>query len=399
MIGEGRVFFSARLIAGWLTAAALTTALSLALLSRPDSGEQPDRSGPTTYSRSAIGYSVLSRVLEAEHVPVAVGTAPEPVARARDALVIAEPRNTEAVLRRVRAALRGSGTFVLVLPKRRGVSDPKQPDFIADDYLVSRRTAADVLRLVDPSGSVVRPGTVRVWTSRLPGIAGPSLGDPQLMVAPHVEPWLADADGVLIGETRRAGTRVVVVADPDFLENHGIARASNADLAVALLRRVLGPGGTVLFDEDVHGYGSDPLGLLRLVFGFPFVLITLQIAIAAALLAWSGAVRFGAPVPREPALGIGKRSLVESAARLLDEACDPRYVVERYRETLLRDAAAREHAPRGLSIPGLRAWFEARNRPAGDWTEPLPDAAKALAAAEAMYRWRNEVLDGSARHS
>src|SRR5581483_6130827 len=162
---------------------------------------------------------------------------------------------------------------------------------------------------------------------------------------------------------------------------------------------VLGPGGTVLFDEDVHGYGSDPLGLLRLVFGFPFVLITLQIAIAAALLAWSGAVRFGAPVPREPALGIGKRSLVESAARLLDEACDPRYVVERYRETLLRDAAAREHAPRGLSIPGLRAWFEARNRPAGDWTEPLPDAAKALAAAEAMYRWRNEVLDGSARHS
>ena len=217
----------------------------------------------------------------------------------------------------------------------------------------------------------------------------PDVNVPQLARTRLMAPLLESADGVLIGDLRERERRIVVVTDPDLFENHGIVRGDNARIAAALVRTLAGNRtGRVVFDETVHGIVSRPFGALKLLFGFPFVLVTVQLVLAAALLLWSGSARFGAPRPRAPSLPLGKRSLIENGSALLEHAAEVSSLTARYAEAVLRETAQAVNAPRGLTRDQLVAWFARTGR-----TVPAP--AGPHVTAEAMYRWRNDVLDES----
>jgi hypothetical protein len=394
--------FSVRLVAGWLAAAALACALSLFMLTRQSApGQRAANAAPTIYSRSAIGYAALYHTLERLGIPVAEGTAAGGAPADAAVVVIAEPNRDENVLARVRTELRHARAVLLVLPKREALIDPEQPDRIRADRLLPAETVQRVLALADEHGTVGRESGLTPVQAKAP-FAGlsPAVGSHmQLALYTALDPLLSAGGGTLIGELHGFAGRVIVVADPDLLENHGLVRGDNAAIAVALVRELRGASnGRVVFDEGVHGYVARPFGALRLLFSFPFVLVTAQIVIASVLLAWAGSARFGAPKPRAPALATGKHALIEAGARLFTAAGRLRFIADRYAEAVLRETAQALHAPRGLARDELLAWFERIGRPA----PPLAagdDASAAVADAQAMHTWRRDALDESGRRT
>jgi len=257
----------------------------------------------------------------------------------------------------------------------------------------------DVLALVDPRATVGRYGTIEQWTSQGPDAEAPRLAQAQLARSPRMHGLVQAADGILIGEIGNGAWRAVVVTDPDIAENHGFSRGANASIVASIVRRLRGNrAGRVVFDETVHGIVARPFSAMRLLFGFPFAFVTLQVAIAAALLLWSGSVRFGTPRPREAALPLGKRSLIESGSRLLEHAARLPFLIERYAEAIVRETAQAVNAPRGLTHDQLVAWFNATGRtvPAAA-ADTIADTT--TATAEAMYRWRDDVLDESGQRT
>lgn len=106
--------------------------------------------------------------------------------------------------------------------------------------------------------------------------------------------------------------RVFVLATPALFANGQLARAGNARLLVNLVAAHAGEG-RVMFDED-HLGNPGAAGLWQVMWQPPRRWLTLQLLLAAALLGWRSAVRFG-PVlagvvepPRRPAVD-GVRAL------------------------------------------------------------------------------------------
>jgi hypothetical protein len=385
--------FPVRLAAAWLAAAALAFAFSFYLMTRDTgSAHEFDDTGPTVYSKSALGYATLYHTLPRLGIKVADNTALAGPPRDAAVVVIAEPDADAGTLAHVRGVLRRAPSVLLILPKRVGDPDPRRRDRVRHDGLLPPRRAADVLALVDDDALLERFGGSAAWQLHAPVAAEPSVAAPQLLRSARIQPLVsAPGGGILIGEVRTDDRRVVIVADPDLLDNHGIGRGDNALVAAALIRSLRGDrSGRVVFDETPHGVISRPFSALRLLFGFPFVLVTAQVALATALLLWSGSARFGAPRPRDLTLPLGKRSLIESGSRLLEHAAQLAFLTERYTEAVVRETAQGINAPRGLTYDQLVAWFARTNR-----TVP----AAATATAEAMYRWRDAVLDGSGQRT
>jgi hypothetical protein len=111
-------------------------------------------------------------------------------------------------------------------------------------------------------------------------------------------------------------------------------------------------------------------------------------------------VRFGAPRPREATLPLGKRSLIESGSRLLEYAAQLSFLIERYAEAVLRETAQAVNAPRGLTRDELVAWFARTGRAVPASASAAADTTTAsTATAEALYRWRDTVLDESGQRT
>lgn len=387
-----RPLFSGRLAAGWLAAAALAFAFSFYLMTRETGGaHELDDTGPTIYSKSALGYATLYHTLPRLGIPVGVNTSPSGPPRDAAVVVIAEPNGDAATLARVRNAVRHAPALLLVLPKRVGDPDPRRRDRVRHDRLMPLRRVLDVVAVVDGLASLDRYAGAQAWNAHAPVPAAPSVTVPQLARSVLIRPLLDAPDGLAIGEIRDGDRRVVIVTDPDMFENHGIGRGDNALIAAAVVRSLRGARtGRVVFDETAHGIIARPFSAFRLLFGFPFVLVTAQAVLATALLLWAGSARFGAPRPREPSLPLGKQSLIESGSLLLEHAAKLSFLTDRYAEAVLRETAHGMNAPRGLTRAELLAWFDRTGR-------SVPAAA--TITAEAMYRWRDAVLDESGQRT
>jgi len=307
-------------------------------------------------------------------------------------LIVAEPRADGATLADVRAMLTARNVL-LVLPKRTGTPDPHRPYWLAEDKLVSEVSVLAVLHLADPDAVIVRDGSLAGFEGD-PTLAGaPAIDHPQLMRSRAMHPLLASAGGLLIGEVRPRTGRIAVLSDPDLIANYNLARGDNAPLAVSLVEHLRGENseGSVIFDEFSHGFSEKPFHILGILFQFPFVLVTAQMGLAAALLIWAAAGRFGAPAPVAPALEAGKRSLIDNATRLLAQSGRMADLSERYYEEIVRDTGRQLHAPGDLDVRGTLAWIGRGPR--------APKAPESTTAPEQIWKWRKELLGESRTHA
>lgn len=140
---------------------------------------------------------------------------------------------------------------------------------------------------------------------------------------------------------------VVLVFEPDLLDNYGMADAASARLADRLIAAIGDDaGGAIAFDLTVNGYKRSR-NLLTLAFTPPFLAATLCLIIAAIAAGWRALLRFGPPIRATRAIALGKRALVANSAGLIRRTRRRHLVVAPYL------TAARERLARLLALPRM----------------------------------------------
>jgi hypothetical protein len=357
------------------------------------------------YSHSAIGHAGFFEMLRTLDRPV-VRSQRDTLAKvgATGVLVLAEPSfglsgDSE------RGKLLSARTILIVLPKWSPSPDENRSDWLGSADLVPMPLVQNLLPAILDHGAVDRIApTEAVTTSKLahkPQIEGAI----QVIKDSSLTPIVAIGDQILVGEIKRGKQRIWILADPDPIENHGIGKGDNAAFADDLIEALRQPGGTVAFDETIHGFVGSARSPLALLFTFPFDLVGAQALVGIALLLMAATRRFGAPRPTVPQLGAGTASLIANAAHLMEYGGHQATLLSRYAEVCVADAAKRLRAPRGLAGPPLLAWLQRAAKARGaagdlpallnDMEQTAPsELVRRLAIARELYFWKREMTHG-----
>ncbi len=413
-----RASFSRPALVLLLASAVALFALSVLLHAADD---DPVSSGrkyrANTFSISAVGHAGLYDVLRRLDRPVSrsVGNTLAMVG-SNGTLIVAEPE-----LARISSddglKLLGAPRLLLVLPKWYGVQDAGRPAWVSSVDPVPLTTARQTLALVAGRSDVLRTAWPKDWKTNqldlIPSDAGS--GIVQLIRSREMRPIVGTDEGMLIGEMIEEGRKIWVLADPDILSNYGISSGDNAAFSVAMidvlrLWRNTDDGAPVVFDETVHGYQEAQGSPIKLLFRFPFSIVTILTIITAVLLVLAGANRFGAARTPAPALDFGKKSLIDNSARLLDYGGHHAVVLKRYVRMTVRSVAHTLHAPPNLDEAALAAWLDRIGKArgidascaailhtvAGLDTTDSKNLTRLFESARDIHRWKGEILNGSA---
>lgn len=404
--------FSRRILVGWIAAAVVVFAVTLYFMGGGELGG-PAGFGPSTYSRSAIGHAGIVDVLQRLDIPVIKSryNSLEKISSG-SVLVIAEPPAGRQGEENLRTLLKAD-TILLVLPKWAGVPAEKPAGWVRHVNVLSNADVQLALRLIVPNGEVVRQSTQVTWTTNALGVT-PNLSDPyQLIRGNRLVPIIGGAEGMLVGEITNRNQKIWILSDPDVIANHGLVRAGNAELAVALIGRLRRADGVIVFDETIHGYLEKPANPILLMFRFPFVVATAQAVIAIALLLWATLARFGAPQSAPASLNVGRQGLLQNVAKLIEFTGHQQVIIRRYVQETIRDVARQLHAPNALAGEHLVAWLQRVGSARGVTVDCGEIATRASQLAEGrrrdpmglvrvardIYRWKREIIDGRASDS
>ncbi len=158
---------------------------------------------------------------------------------------------------------------------------------------------------------------------------------------------------------------LVMVFEPDLLNNYGMTDRANAQLGERLIRAAAGDSGErVNFDLTLNGHGRSA-NLLTLAFTPPFLAATLCLLIAALAVGWRAFLRFGPPRRAARAIAFGKRALVSNAAGLIRRSRRLHLVTTPYadhaRERLARALALQRMADAGATEAAIDRALAARS--------------------------------------
>ena len=110
---------------------------------------------------------------------------------------------------------------------------------------------------------------------------------------------------------------LIVVFEPDLLDNYGMRDAANAQLAERLIAASLPDSEKrITFDISLNGFARKA-NLLTLAFTPPYLAATLCLLLAALVVGWRGFCRFGPAIPPPRAIAFGKLAMVSNSAGLI----------------------------------------------------------------------------------
>ena len=307
-----------------LVAAGFILALGFLLVSAY--GDRIDRQRgniPSPASRFATGFYGLTKLVELAGGEVSMSG--DPADRPEEGILILTPNagTTRAEMDIALDEAAGPNAPVLViLPK--WISAPQRNNPRREQrlgLLPPERIAALLAPVAEASVEREKPGPLVIRTSLpIPAFRPPE--QLQSLRGDKLYPLIAAPDGgAVLAEI--PGKNIFVLADPDLLNNHGLAYRANARATLAMLAG-LDPQapGTVIFDTMLP-YGSGGRNLLQLVFEPPFAGVTIALLIAALLAGIATLVRFG-PVRREQrAVPFGKAAMVWDAPLFAARGDDP----------------------------------------------------------------------------
>ena len=161
-------------------------------------------------------------------------------------------------------------------------------------------------------------------------------------------PTLDDDAGVSAGNADDEELQpLVIVAEPDLLNNYGLADRDRAMLALALVSSAMEHKHLpVSFDLTLNGFARSA-NLLTLAFTPPFLAATLCLLLAALAVGWRGFLRFGPPRSASRAIAFGKRALIANAAGLIRRSRRLHLVGAPYADHV------RDRLARALALPRL----------------------------------------------
>ena len=234
----------------------------------------------------------------------------------------------------------------------------------------------------------------------------------QMFSAQGCAPILGTEEAMILGSCPLAmaglETTVLVLSDPDLINNHGLALGDNAFVAADLLTR-LAADKSVIIDYSHDNWLSRAENQvqrdrtwadLKRFFAPPFALMWIGFAVAAFLMFWRAALRFGPLHPEHNSIGASKMMAIGARARLMRLSNRDGALVTDYSKARLAATATTlfgaVHA-RALSNPEAFLAYTQRRHPehANALTETLnlmwsmPDStmpAQAMAAVAELDR-------------
>jgi len=397
--------FSPRTLLAVLAVGAAAFLLLLYAIGAGWDGSRDRNGGAHAAANGLNGFAGLVRLLEEQGHEVSLSRSE---ARLDDeGLLVLTPQHGadgEAIAEII-SARRYVGPTLLILPKWVAMSADQIPGVEAEPGWVLLGSAVEPEWLKSVEGledAEAETGEHSKWKGL--GLAG-ALPDPEnglaLMAASvktsewaSVLPLVTDEDGDLVAGYLNDGGiypaldeaagydpsedgdedlwPVVIVAEPDLLNNYGLADRRRAQASLALINAMIEDYELdIVFDLTAAGIARSE-NLLTLAFQPPFLAATLCLLLAALVIAWRAFRRFGPPVAEAPALAMGKRQLARNGGGLVARAkrlhlLGPPYatlVAARLAEALgIREAdpQAREAAmARVLAARGLAADYTER---------------------------------------
>lgn len=364
--------------------------LAFLLLAAYGEDLQPaQRPGNHALSTSAVGFAGAAELLRHVH------GAPRMIRRpgdlhTPDVLVVTLGPSTDPKALDKLLKTRADLPTILVLPKWLTAPRRDRPAWVTSFGTIPPPMVALQISKLVKATITETPGGLRT-------ISGDGL-DPVFVYTDEneeeTEQILTDANGGLL--VARMGERpLLIVADPDLIDNQGLKTLAGAERAMQLFD-AFGGRRDVAFDLTLHGFGQNP-NLMKLAFEAPFLPLTLCLIVAALLAGWHAMLRFGPALPEARGVAFGKRAIAENGAALLRLAGRRHRTGDRY-AALIRDAAAgATGAPANLSPDALDRYLDRLDKTGEPFTamaaraEHAPDTRSLLDAARALYQWKRIV--------
>lgn len=368
--------FSPRAVLALVLGGALLFLAILWMIGSDIGGDRNNDGGAHVSGKGLTGYAALAQLLEARGIEVNRSRSRAGL-RTTALLVLTPTHNANpAAIDQIIAARRAIGPTLVIVPKwftlpikpSKAFPDAK-PGWVMPLGANAPEWVNKATALGSPALMVKKDGTAaaRLWTglgqSELPAPDKPVqlLGGDDLvalvrngsgdMLAAYLDDGdyaeLAYAAGVGSSDYAEEENRfpVTIVAEPDLLNNYGMADRRRAALALDLIR-VASNGEDLPIDFDLtlpgHGTGKN---LLTLAVTPPFLAATLCLLLAALVIGWRAFARFGPPRVTARAIAFGKTALVSNAAGLLRRARRLHLLGGPYAD------AARDRLAKALALP------------------------------------------------
>ena len=367
------------------------------------------------FSHSAIGHHALVRFLDRIGLPVQISRyqTEGKLAPGVAFLLLSPPvqgTGLDEAAALVVEALTAEVPTIIVLPKWRVVSaEPVKPGWVEELAWLTEEEVETTLATLLDYGEGAGPRVVRGYSSRFRENLGdlaltPELPNPQFLEGGPDFTTVVETNGrTLVAQLR--GQALWVIADPDLLNNAGLALGENAAIVHRLLVREIG-AHAVLIDETQHGFLQPP-SIWRELTSFPLALVTLQMAVLLGAVVWTAGFRFGRPKPVPPRVAPGIGTLIDNTARLVRLAGDPGDTLQRYFQLTVRHAARQCALPPNLElkeqIERLAHLGRSRGVPQDleqlarrvEQFRPAPGAHRStLEICRDLAAWRKEITDG-----
>jgi hypothetical protein len=296
-------------------------------------------------------------------------------------------------------ARRAAKPTLLILPKWNTVPDPMKKGWVSKAGLVDTDFLGGLLEgiaelKITPTRT---PQNARATgQDLLSGITLPTPALSQSISGEDVIPMLTLQGRTLLAEV--GDQALYVLADPDIMNNHGLANPRTARAAVEIIRRLNSTGAkSVGFDLTLNGF-SRQANVLKLIFEPPFLALTLALFVAALLAGFHGASRFGPERRPERVIAFGKAALVDNSAGVLRMAGREHRTGEAYAQLVREEAKRRVGAPALLKDDSLDAYLDRFAGPGGLSFTELANSIRAardrhelLSAARALFQWKKDI--------
>lgn len=404
--GEAPRTFSARMVTALVLISAFSLLAVIVLSAYAPELRSTDNPEANAFSKSAVGFAGLVRLLQACDIPVKIGrgqSAHEQIAQASLTILAPTLVNSAGQLREVGAP----GARLLILPKWTAIPDPFHADWvmkastldaklIAENVLdpitkksaLSRRTDNAPITLKTPLPSFYPAMPAKIGkTDFLQTISGPGLAT-----------LIRDAKGDAV-LAQISGTQTYILADPDLMNTQGVHDLSTARAAIALIQQMRVGNGPIVFDVTLNGFGSSP-NFFALAFRPPFLGATICALLTAFLIGLHAMSRFGTPAAPPRAFALGKQALAGNTADLIrvmgrEPAMAPRYAQVTRNIVLKAMGARRDLSAEQAQVlfKGLERKMPGDERFASLATEAtqLSTRAHTLKIAQKLYQWRRGI--------
>jgi len=397
--------FNPRLVFGLIVAGLAAFAALVLLLAFGGDSSRGGRSDGRAHVQSvaATGFKGLVDLV-GNFRDVHMIEAPEDFGVEQLVVVAIEPQSRPADLARLLERRHGRATMI-ILPKWLTVGEPMRPGWVRALGPGAGTNAGRILGQDIELPIVVHrhAGARALGQDFLEGFDMPVPQMTQVVAGKSLTPLLSLADGSGALVARIGDQPHYIVADPDLLNNHGLANAETARSALELIDALNATDArSVSFDLTVNRLAAVQRarpGLLRTALEPPFLVMSLGLVAAALLAGLHGAVRFGQAKRETRAIALGKAALVENSAGLIRLARREARLGAAYADVVRHEAARTASAPAWLTGEALDAYLDRLSRADGPTFSALAarlagarDRHELVAAARALFSWKKDII-------